>query len=64
MGSYLRLAEPRCIRRFRCLHCDVTFSSRTFPAAYWPEIFSQLMTKGLFATQIELEGRWRQYNRG
>ncbi|MFO7653114.1 MAG: hypothetical protein R6X25_04755, partial [Candidatus Krumholzibacteriia bacterium] len=58
MGSYFRLAEPTRIRRFRCLHCSVTFSSQTFATTYWlkkPEILPQLMTKvtgGMCNSQI------------
>jgi transposase-like protein len=47
MGYYLRQARPRRIRRFRCLHCHVTFSSQTFAATYYlkrPDILPKLMT--------------------
>jgi transposase-like protein len=58
MGSYLRQAHPRRIRRFRCLHCGVTFSSQTFSTSYWLQnntILPQLMTKvtgGMCNSQI------------
>lgn len=58
IGSYLRRAEPRRIRRFRCLHCGVTFSAQTFSCTYWlkrPRLLAQLMTKvtgGMCNSQI------------
>lgn len=58
MGHYLRLAHPRRIRRFRCLHCGVTFSSQTFATTYWlkkPHLLPQLLTKlvgGMCNSQI------------
>ena len=58
MGSYRRQAHPQRIRRFRCLHCGVTFSSQTFSTTYWlkkPRIFARLMTKvtgGMCNSQI------------
>jgi transposase-like protein len=57
-GTYFREATPRCIQRFRCLHCGVTFSSQTFSTTYWlknPKILPQLMTKvvgGMCNSQI------------
>jgi transposase-like protein len=47
MGYYWRQAQPRRIRRFRCLHCRVTFSSQTFATTYYlkrPDILPRLMT--------------------
>ena len=58
MGDYLRKAHPQRIRRFRCLHCGVSFSSQTFSTTYWlkkPDIIPQLMTKvtgGMCNSQI------------
>jgi hypothetical protein len=58
MGYYRRRAQPRRIRRFRCLHCGVTFSSQTFSTTYWlkkPDIVARLMTKvvgGMCNSQI------------
>lgn len=47
-GTYRRQAAPRCIRRFRCLHCGRYFSTQTFSVTYWlrrphllPEVFRQ-----------------------
>lgn len=34
-GSFLRLAEPRRIQRYLCLHCKRSFSSQTFSSTYW-----------------------------
>ena len=57
-GSYRRQAHPQRIRRFRCLHCGVTFSSQSFSTTYWlkkPHIIQQLMTKvvgGMCNSQI------------
>ena len=34
-GTYSRKAEPRCIRRFRCLDCKRTFSTQTFDTTYF-----------------------------
>jgi hypothetical protein len=47
-GVYYRKALPRRIRRFQCLHCNVTFSCQTFSVTYWlkrPDIIAQLPTK-------------------
>ena len=58
MGYFYRKAQPTRIRRFRCLHCGVTFSSQTFSTTYWlkkPHIISQLLTKvtgGMCNSQI------------
>jgi transposase-like protein len=58
IGYYLRQAPPQRIRRFRCLHCGVTFSSQTFATSYWlkkPHLLPQLMTKvtgGMCNSQI------------
>ena len=47
-GTYRRQAAPKCIRRFRCLHCGRYFSTQTFSVTYWmrlprilPEVFRQ-----------------------
>lgn len=61
MGYYYRQAQPRRIRRFRCLCCGVTFSSQTFSTTYWlkrPDIIAQLMPKvvgGMCNSQIANE---------
>jgi len=34
-GSFTRLASPRRIPRFRCVHCRHTFSAQSFRADYW-----------------------------
>ena len=34
-GSFTRQCEPRIIPRFRCLHCQATFSSQTFSTTYY-----------------------------
>ena len=34
-GFYLRCAAPRRIQRYRCSHCQRTFSSQTFSSTYW-----------------------------
>ena len=34
-GWYARRCEPRRIRRFRCLHCGVSFSTQTFSTTYY-----------------------------
>ncbi|RKZ11073.1 hypothetical protein DRQ50_14030 [bacterium] len=34
-GYYERLAHPRRIQRFTCLHCKRSFSSQTFSTTYW-----------------------------
>lgn len=58
VGYYLRHARPQRIRRFRCLHCGVTFSSQTFSTSYWlrkNEILPRLLTKvvgGMCNSQI------------
>ena len=63
MGCYLRLTHPQRIRRFRCLHCGVTFSSQTFATSYWlkkPQILPKLMTKitgGMCNSQIATDLR-------
>lgn len=47
MGYFFRQARPRRIRRYRCLHCNVTFSSQTFATTYYlkrPDILPKLMT--------------------
>jgi transposase-like protein len=47
MGSYVRQAEPKRIRRFLCLCCRVSFSSQTFATTYYlkrPDILPRLMT--------------------
>ena len=57
-GYYRRKAEPKCIRRFQCEACGVTFSTQTFSTTYWlkrPEIIPQLLTKvvgGMCNSQI------------
>ena len=48
MGYYMRKVEPYRIRRFKCKHCGVTFSSQTFSTTFWlkrPDILPQLLTK-------------------
>jgi len=45
MGFYLRKVEPKCIRRFLCKACGVSFSSQTFSTTYWqkrPDIMPKL----------------------
>ncbi len=37
-GWYTRLARPRRIRRFTCLHCNRTFSTQTFSTTYWQRL--------------------------
>ena len=37
-GWYTRLARPRRIRRFTCLHCGRTFSTQTFSTTYWQRL--------------------------
>ena len=60
-GSYLRKTYPNRIRRFRCLHCNVTFSSQTFSITYWlkrPDIITNLaskVTSGACNSQIALD---------
>jgi transposase-like protein len=47
-GYFWRQAHPRRIRRYRCQHCGVTFSSQTFDTTYYlkrPDILPKLMTK-------------------
>ena len=47
MGYYWRQAQPKRIRRFRCLHCGVSFSSQTFSTTYYlkrPDVLPRLMT--------------------
>ena len=34
-GSYVRLAAPHRIPRFRCGHCGHTFSTQSFSPSYW-----------------------------
>ena len=34
-GIYTRRSDRRSFRRFRCLHCSRTFSTRTFCSDYW-----------------------------
>lgn len=34
-GFYVRRAAPRRIQRYRCSHCQRTFSSQTFALDYW-----------------------------
>ena len=58
LGTYRRQAHPQRIRRFRCRHCGVTFSSQTFSVTYWlkkPQLIKKLMTKvtgGMCNSQI------------
>ena len=60
-GVYYRKAPPHRIRRFQCLHCNVTFSCQTFSVTYWlkrPDIITQLLTKatsGACNSQIALD---------
>ena len=57
-GTYHRQAHPRCIQRFKCQHCGVTFSSQTFATTYYlkrPDLLPRLMTKvcgGMASRQI------------
>jgi transposase-like protein len=47
-GYYRRQARPQRIRRFRCNHCLVTFSSQTFSTTYYlkrPDVLAKLLTK-------------------
>ena len=47
-GYFWRQARPHRIRRYRCKHCRVTFSSQTFDTTYYlkrPDILPLLMTK-------------------
>ncbi len=37
-GWYTRLAHPRRIQRFTCLHCGRTFSTQTFSTTYWQRL--------------------------
>ena len=37
-GWYTRLAAPRRIQRFTCLHCGRNFSTQTFSTTYWQRI--------------------------
>ena len=34
-GFFVRRCQPRCIPRFRCGACGVTFSSQTFSTTYY-----------------------------
>jgi transposase-like protein len=34
-GSFLRATPPHRVPRWRCLHCQRSFSSQTFSATYW-----------------------------
>ena len=46
-GYFWRRAQPRRIRRFRCKHCGVYFSSQTFATTYYlkrPDILPRLLT--------------------
>ncbi|MEZ4388509.1 MAG: hypothetical protein R3D98_13250 [Candidatus Krumholzibacteriia bacterium] len=47
-GYHPNRAKNTRIRRYRCRHCRVTFSSQSFSPDYWlkrPDILPQLMTK-------------------
>lgn len=49
-GFYHRLARPRRIQRFTCLHCRRSFSSQTFSTTYWqryPQLNSLVFMKTL-----------------
>ncbi len=55
-GWYRRLARPRRIQRFTCLHCNRTFSTQTFSTTYWqrlPTLDAKLfmMTVGCMANR-------------
>ena len=55
-GWYTRLARPRRIQRFTCLHCNRTFSTQTFSTTYWqrlPNLDLQIfmMTVGCMANR-------------
>ena len=48
IGTFWRQVRPNRIRRFKCRHCNRTFSSQTFSTTYWlkrPDILAQLLTK-------------------
>ncbi len=55
-GWYTRLARPRRIQRFTCLHCNRTFSTQTYSTTYWqrlPKLDMQIfmMTVGCMANR-------------
>ncbi len=60
-GSYFRKAYPHRIRRFKCQHCGVTFSSQSFSVTYWlkrPDIIQRLpdkVTSGACNSQIAVD---------
>jgi len=62
-GSYFRHCEPRCIPRFRCVHCGATFSSQTFSTTYYlkrPELLEPIAHRILACSgyrQIAREAR-------
>ena len=44
-GTYTRKKPPYTVQRFRCEHCDRTFSTQTFRATYWlkcPELLATI----------------------
>lgn len=48
-GFHRRSSKPFLVQRFRCKHCDLSFSSQTFRTSYWlkrpellPKVFRQL----------------------
>jgi len=46
------MRPPYRIQRFRCLHCQRSFSSQTFSTTYWlkrPDILPQLFMKTIGA---------------
>ena len=62
-GVYHRKTYPNRIRRFQCLHCNVTFSSQTFSVTYWlkrPDVITSLaakVTAGACNSQVALDLR-------
>ena len=38
IGTYSRLAPPHRIQRFKCKHCNGSFSSQTFSTTYWQKM--------------------------
>ena len=60
-GYFWRQARPHRIRRYRCKHCRVTFSSQTFDTTYYlkrPDILPQLMTKATGWTMAKGSPAW------
>jgi len=38
IGTYTRIAPPHRIQRFKCKHCNGSFSSQTFSTTYWQKM--------------------------